>query len=183
MTNERGAAVGAPIRHASFAPVVDARTRVVILGSLPGAQSLAAGRYYAHPQNGFWRLTGSVIGVDLVSLDYADRLAALLGAGIGTWDVIATARRSGSLDGAIRDVEGNDLAALVGSLPDLRLIAFNGQKAAEIGKRLICPGTRHLTLPSSSPAHTMSFEMKAAAWTALRLDLVMPVSASGERPS
>ncbi|UAJ11363.1 DNA-deoxyinosine glycosylase [Polymorphobacter megasporae] len=170
-------------RHASFAPVVDARTRVLILGSLPGVKSLEAGRYYAHPQNGFWRLTGSVVGVDLVSLDYPDRLAALLAAGIGVWDVIATARRSGSLDEAIRDIEGNDLAALVATLPDLRLVAFNGQKAASIGTRLLRPGTPHLTLPSSSPAYTMAFAGKAAAWAALRMTLANRVSVSDVRPS
>nr|WP_295659580.1 DNA-deoxyinosine glycosylase [Polymorphobacter sp.] len=166
-------------RHASFAPVVAVRTRVLILGSLPGVKSLAAGRYYAHPQNAFWRLTGSVIGVDLAALDYPDRLAALLEAGIGLWDVIATARRDGSLDGAIRDVESNDLAPLVASLPDLRLVAFNGQKAAAIGARLLEPGTPHLTLPSSSPAHTMALASKAAAWAELRAAFGLPVSASG----
>lgn len=167
-------------RHASFAPVVDTRTRVLILGSLPGVQSLAAGRYYAHPQNAFWRLTGSVIGVDLIALDYPDRLATLLEAGIGIWDVIATARRHGSLDGAIREVEGNDLAALVASLPDLQLVAFNGQKASAIGTRLLARQTPHLTLPSSSPAYTMAFAGKAAAWAKLRIALSLPgISASG----
>jgi hypoxanthine-DNA glycosylase len=170
-------------RHASFAPVVDARTRVLILGSLPGAQSLAARRYYAHPQNAFWRLTGSVIGVDLVALDYPDRLAALLAGGIGVWDVIATARRDGSLDGAIRDVEGNDLIALVGSLPRLRLVAFNGKKAAAIGARLLAPETPHLTLPSSSPAYTMAFAPKVAAWEQLRGALALPVISASEPPS
>lgn len=156
------------MRHSSFAPITDATTRVLILGSLPGAKSLAAGAYYANPQNGFWRLTGGVIGADLVSLAYPARLAALLAAGIGVWDVVATARRSGSLDGAIREVEGNDLAALVASLPVLRLVAFNGQKAAAIGSRLLDPATPRLTLPSSSPAHTMRVADKARSWAAVR---------------
>ena len=68
----------------SFAPVVDARTRLLICGSLPGERSLAAGRYYAHPQNQFWRLLSPVAGVDLPALDYAARLAALLEARIGS---------------------------------------------------------------------------------------------------
>ncbi len=89
-------------RHSSFAPVADVGTRVLILGSLPGAASLAAARYYAHPQNQFWRLTGGAIGVDLAAMAYDDRLAALREAGIGLWDssrrraaAAASTRRSG----------------------------------------------------------------------------------------
>ncbi len=87
--------------------------------------------------------------------------------GIGLWDVVATARRSGSLDAALRDVERHDLAALVATLPALRLVAFNGQKAAAIGSRALPPGIPQITLPSSSPAYTLAFAAKAAAWAAL----------------
>ncbi len=151
-------------RHASFAPVVDVHTRVLILGSLPGVASLVAGRYYAHPQNAFWRLVGGAIGVDLAALDYDARLAALLAAGIGLWDVVATARRSGSLDAAIREVEAHDLAALVATLPALRFVAFNGKTAAAIGARALPAGIAPVTLPSSSPAYTLPLATKAAAW-------------------
>ena len=74
--------------------MVDAQTRVLVCGSLPGEASLAAGRYYAHPANQFWRLVGGVIAQDLVPLDYPDRLAALLAAGIGLWDTVASASPS-----------------------------------------------------------------------------------------
>ncbi|MBV8971145.1 MAG: DNA-deoxyinosine glycosylase [Sphingomonadaceae bacterium] len=154
-------------RHAAFAPVVDARTRVLVLGSLPGATSLATGRYYAHPQNAFWRLVGGVIGVDLAVFDYDARLAALRAHGIGLWDTVASARRSGSLDAALRDVAAADLAGLAATLPALRAVAFNGQAAARIGLPSLPPGLPHLVLPSSSPAHTMPFAAKAAAWAAL----------------
>src|SRR4051812_10192514 len=93
---------------ASFAPVVASDTRVLILGSLPGAASLAASQYYGHPRNHFWRLVGDVIGVDLVEMDYHARLTALLEHRIGLWDVIAEARRIGSLDSEIRDHTQND---------------------------------------------------------------------------
>lgn len=155
-------------RKSSFPPVVDARTRVLVLGSLPGERSLAAHQYYAHPQNGFWRLIGGVIGVDLAALPYAERLPPLLDAGVGLWDSIGTARRTGSLDTAIRDVEANDLAALVATLPAIRLVAFNGKTSAAIGARLLPPGIARLTLPSSSPAHTMSIAAKTEAWSVLR---------------
>ena len=162
----------AELRHASFAPVVDMGTRILILGSLPGVASLAAQRYYAHPQNAFWRLVGGAIGVDLSLLDYDARLAALLAHRIGLWDVVATARRAGSLDGAIRDVERHDLGALVATLPALRLVAFNGRTAAAIGTRTLPAATPHRVLPSSSAAYTLPFATKAAAWAALAEALV-----------
>ena len=85
------------IRKVGFDPVVDANTRLLILGSLPGDASLRAAQYYGHPQNAFWRLIGGVIGRDLAALPYDHRLAALKAARIGLWDVIASAERPGSL--------------------------------------------------------------------------------------
>lgn len=155
-------------RH--FPPVVDADTRVLILGSLPGEASLAAGRYYAHPRNGFWRLTGAVIGVDLEALAYEARLDALKAAGIGLWDVVASAERIGSLDTAIRAAEAADLPALVARLPRLRAAAFNGGKAASLGRRLLVerPGLMLIDLPSSSPALAKPLAWKAESWAVLR---------------
>ncbi len=142
---------------------------MLILGSLPGDVSLARGEYYARPRNQFWRLMGRVLGADPPDR-YAARLAVLTEAGVGLWDVLRTARRAGSLDGAIRDPSPNPLADFAASLPHLRAIAFNGRAAATIGTRMLAK-TDALTLiclPSSSPAHTMAFERKAAAWLVLR---------------
>lgn len=155
----------------SFPPVVDPRTRLLICGSLPGDRSLAAQRYYAHPQNQFWRLLSPVIGRDLAALDYEDRLAALLDAHIGLWDVVATASRAGSSDAAIRDHAPNDLEQLAVTLPDLRAIAFNGGTASRIGMRLMHEHTDRygmIALPSSSPLHTIGIAAKQAAWAGLR---------------
>ena len=157
-------------RKASFAPIVRADTRVLLLGSLPGEASLRAARYYAHPQNKFWRLVGAVIGRnDLHDLAYEARLAIIADAGIGLWDVVADAVRPGSLDGAIRDHRPNDLRQLIESLPALRVIGFNGGTAARIGRQLIgeSNGIALLDLPSSSPAYTLSYAEKSRLWTDL----------------
>ena len=157
------------MRKAGFPPVVDAATRVLILGSLPGEASLAARQYYGHPRNAFWRLMEGVLDTALVALAYEDRLAALLARRVGLWGVIAEAERPGSLDAAIRDPAANDLLALIDALPTLRLVAFNGGTAAKLGGRLIGDRIPTLALPSSSPAHAAkSFEQKAIAWSALR---------------
>jgi TDG/mug DNA glycosylase family protein len=154
----------------SFPPVVDDRTRLLVLGSLPGEQSLARQRYYGNPRNQFWRLIGEVVDRDLPSMSYEARLAALLSGGVGLWDVIASAFREGSLDGALRDHRVNPLAELAAGLPQLRAIAFNGGTSARIGVKALSPvgGWELITLPSSSPAYTLSYELKRAAWLRLR---------------
>ncbi|HET9640026.1 MAG TPA: DNA-deoxyinosine glycosylase [Allosphingosinicella sp.] len=153
----------------SFPPVADARTRVLVLGSLPGEESLARSQYYANPRNHFWRLIGAVIGADLVALPYQDRLDALLQAGIGLWDTVGSATRRGSLDGAIRGHRANDLIGLVETLPKLRAVGFNGARSATLGLPQLA-SRPHLTLiplPSSSPAYTLTFEAKLTAWRGL----------------
>jgi double-stranded uracil-DNA glycosylase len=155
--------------HHCFDPVTRPDTRVIVLGSLPGAVSLAKGRYYAHPQNQFWRLIGGVIGRDLVALDYDARLEALLDARVGLWDTVAAATRKGSLDAAIRLHQASDLAAMAARLPGLRAMAFNGGRSATIGRRQL-EGVSNLDLvdlPSSSPAFTLAFERKLERWRAL----------------
>ncbi|MEA3066428.1 MAG: hypothetical protein QOJ27_2889 [Sphingomonadales bacterium] len=149
--------------------MVDAGTRLLVLGSLPGEESLARSQYYANPRNHFWRLIGPVVGRDLVPLDYRARLAALLAAGIGLWDTVGAATRRGSLDSAIRLQGANDLAALTATLPALRAVAFNGGKSAALGRPQLAarPDLTLNPLPSSSPAFTMAFEQKLARWAQL----------------
>lgn len=156
--------------HRCFPPVTRPDTRLLLLGSLPGAISLAQQRYYAHPQNLFWRLMSAVTGQDLVPLAYEARLEALLDSGIGLWDTVAAATRDGSLDSAIRLHEASDLAALVATLPRLRAIGFNGARSAAIGRRQLgeASGLALIDLPSSSPAYaSLGFERKRDAWLAL----------------
>ncbi len=157
--------------HHCFPPVTRADTRLLVLGSLPGAVSLARQRYYAHPQNLFWRLIGAVIERDLVPLAYEARLEALLDAGVGLWDTVAAATREGSLDADIRLHEASDLAALVATLPELRAAAFNGGTSARLGRRQLAgvAGLALVDLPSSSPAYaSLPFERKRDAWLGLR---------------
>ena len=162
-----------PLQHC-FPPVVRPDTRLLLLGSLPGAVSLARTQYYAHPQNLFWRLVGAVIGRELTPLPYEHRLATLLDAGIGLWDTVAAATRKGSLDADIKLHAASDLAALVATLPSLRAVGFNGGTSARIGRRQLgaIEGIVLIDLPSSSPAYaSLPFDRKLEAWLRLRIYL------------
>ena len=163
-------------RKSSFPPQVAPDCRVLILGSLPGERSLAERQYYAHPQNRFWHLLGLVLQRDLVSLDYEQRLAILQEHRIGLWDVVASARREGSLDASIRDAEQNALAELVAELPDLKAVAFNGRTAEKIGRaQLADSAIAQIGLPSSSPAYAaMPLAEKEKRWLRLRDFLETP---------
>jgi hypoxanthine-DNA glycosylase len=159
-------------RLKALPPVADERTRLLILGSLPSAKSLAIGEYYGNPRNQFWSLIGGVLDVPaFASRPYAERLATLRRRGIGLWDAIAEACRQGSLDAALRDVVPADLTGLADRLPQLRVIAFNGQRSEQLAIRHH-PGlaARYtlLRLPQSSPARAMPAGAKAAAWSILR---------------
>ena len=153
----------------SMAPAGSTNARLLILGSLPGEASLKAQRYYAHPQNQFWRLLGEAIGEDLVALEYDERLARLAARDIALWDVVGEAQRLGSLDGAIRGASPNQLADYAASHPRLSTIAFNGKTSARIGRLALggLNGIEMVDLPSSSPAYTLSFAEKAKRWKVL----------------
>jgi len=151
-----------------LAPVIASDTRILILGSFPGAASLAAQQYYAHPRNQFWKLVGALVGEDLYSLPYAERLPRLLAHRFGLWDVLAACEREGSLDSAIRKPAANDFERLRKLCPALRTVGFNGQTSGKFAPQFAGQGYRTVVLPSSSPAHmALNFEQKFALWHAL----------------
>jgi double-stranded uracil-DNA glycosylase len=157
-------------RKRAFGAHADVRTRVLICGSLPGERSLAERRYYAHPSNRFWQLLGAVLDCDLAALEYERRIEAAMAAGVGLWDVIRSAERTGSLDAAIRRYQPSQLQPFAETLPNLRAIGFNGGKAAAIGRGQVNADRFALIdLPSSSAAYAaMPFAAKRARWLVLR---------------
>jgi hypoxanthine-DNA glycosylase len=164
-----GAGIKAPIKF-SFPPIVVADARLLVLGTLPGEESLRRQQYYGHKHNAFWRLICAVFGKEPPAA-YADREALLRGNRFALWDVLMSAERMGSSDAAIRNACTNDFAQFFGSYPSIKAIAFNGQKAEALFKRhVLKPGIvpekrfRMLALPSSSPLYTLPFEKKLAMW-------------------
>lgn len=156
-------------RLAGLAPVFDASVCVLVLGSFPGAASLQAAQYYAHPRNAFWPVMAAVLGdPGLPALPYAQRLQRLLAGRVGLWDAVASCHRKGSLDSAIEAARPSDLPSLLPRLPALRAIACNGARAHQETLAILGDGgVPLLKLPSTSPAHAgLSVADKAAAWRA-----------------
>ena len=163
--------MSAPERLEGLAPVLDADTRLVVLGSFPGVASLRAQQYYGHPRNHFWPILGALWGIDLAGATYPERLAAARAHGLGLWDVYASCERAGSLDSAIAHARFNDLASLRPRAPRLRAIAHNGGESARALRATRALGLDVHRLPSTSPANaSWSFERKLAAWRAVLVE-------------
>ncbi|HVE90328.1 MAG TPA: DNA-deoxyinosine glycosylase [Burkholderiaceae bacterium] len=148
-----------------FAPVIDRTVERLILGSFPSEASLAAGQYYAHPRNQFWRLLADLLDEPLVEMSYQRRLQRVLAHRLGIWDVLDACDRQGSGDASIRNQKANRFARLHRLAPRLTAVAFNGQAAGRFAPEFAAAGFQTAVLPSSSPAHAgRSFEQKLAFW-------------------
>jgi double-stranded uracil-DNA glycosylase len=157
----------------SFPPIAAPGARVLILGSMPGAASLAAGQYYAHPRNLFWPIMGALFDAG-PERPYGERVERLRAAGVAVWDVLASCVRPGSLDTAIErsSAEPNDFRGFLSAHPEIDRVFFNGTMAEQSFRRLVLPRLPRVPgmqrLPSSSPAHAArSFEEKLQAWRAV----------------
>lgn len=145
-------------------PILDCRVETLILGSFPSPASLAARHYYAHKQNQFWRVMGEVLGEPLIDYDYAEKQRCLLRHHVGVWDVYLSCRRDGALDSAIETAEPNDFSLLKKKAPRLRRICFNGKTSGKFERWFAGQGYETRVLPSTSPAYTLAFARKTAAW-------------------
>ncbi len=144
-----------------FPPIVAPQTRLLILGSMPGVESLQRQQYYAHPRNVFWMIMGELVGA-YPELDYDTRIRILKQNRISLWDVLDRCVRPGSLDGDIerKSEMTNQLVEFCRDQPELRALAFNGRQARETFQRHFCKKAPDfwqqfllIDLPSTSPAY------------------------------
>ncbi|MEX1308015.1 MAG: DNA-deoxyinosine glycosylase [Eubacteriales bacterium] len=149
----------------SLEPIISTSCTRLILGSMPSETSLQKEEYYAFPQNAFWRILFSLYESPLTD-DYAEKQHFLLSHHIALWDVISSCQREGSLDSRIKDLEPNDFKSLFIAYPSITRVFFNGKKAYDVFKKEMGfnPIHTYTYLPSTSPAHAVSFEKKLEAW-------------------
>ena len=164
-----------PVVIKSFKPVVDQNSRVLILGTMPGEESLRQQQYYAHPRNLFWPLIYTIFNKPQEQ-DYGKRIQFLYSNRIALWDVFKSCEREGSLDNNIRKEESNDIAGLLEAFPNIRYVFCNGGAAWKQFQTNGFPFVKRpvfgLRLPSTSPANaSIPYETKLEQWSKIRFTL------------
>ncbi|MDO9424912.1 MAG: DNA-deoxyinosine glycosylase [Methylobacter sp.] len=156
-----------------FDPIADFNAELLILGSMPGQESLTASQYYANRRNAFWKIMAEILGFDPDSC-YDTRLHALKTARIALWDVLQSCTRTGSLDARIdaNSITANDFRNFFDTHQNIRAVFFNGAKAESAYRQHVLPtvssvAVSYRRLPSTSPAHaSLSYEQKLQRWQA-----------------
>jgi TDG/mug DNA glycosylase family protein len=148
----------------SFAPIVNEACEILILGSLPGDESLRKNEYYANPRNGFWKIMCALYTG--IPHSYANRCEWLLENKVALWDVLNHGKRMGSLDNNITNGHPNELIGMYTQYPNIKYVFFNGTRAQKDYAKYIGFDSNHIfsLLPSSSSARAMSFEGKVKEW-------------------
>jgi TDG/mug DNA glycosylase family protein len=153
------------VRIEGLKPIVNEKSTVLILGSMPSKISIEKGQYYANPKNQFWKIIKEILGVNS-ELPYRRRKDILLTQGFALWDILKSCERNGSLDKNIRNPIANDLEAFLTKYEQINKIGFNGQKSMKLAKKLEINFLSRsiIVLPSSSPANTSSLAEKIVKW-------------------
>jgi hypoxanthine-DNA glycosylase len=155
----------------SLEPICDKNSQILILGTMPGVESLKKQEYYSHPRNIFWKLIAEVIG-EPAPIDYKERKQYLLKNGIALWDMCKVCIRSGSLDNNAADEEPNNIPSFVAEHSHIKLIGCNGKAAYEMFQKYVdvIAGIKVVKLPSSSPTNTtITWEEKLKFWKGIRI--------------
>jgi len=148
-----------------FPPVSDGHSKVLILGSLPSEASRAAGFYYMHPHNRFWKVMSALFGESFPTMSAEEKAAALLSHGIALSDVVQTCEIHRSSDASIKEVVPTAVPDLLAH-SEIEKILLNGKTAYRLFlKHFPSLADRAILLPSTSPANAaVSLEELIKRW-------------------
>jgi double-stranded uracil-DNA glycosylase len=152
----------------SFKAFAQADAERLILGSIPGVESLRQQQYYAYPHNCFWKIMGELFSFDY-HISYDERMDNLLQNHIALWDTVQCCVRPGSMDSDIKLAKPNDFEKLFKDCPNIKKVFFNGQTAHKLfikhQKQMSLPELELIVMPSTSPANAaVSYQKKLEAW-------------------
>lgn len=154
-------------------PVLPVDPKVLILGSMPGVQSLEGQQYYMNPRNHFWPILFKIFNQNELT-EYEQKINWIKSKQVALWDTIQSCIRKGSLDSTIKDYVPNDIEKLLDENNTIKCVLCNGTKAYDILlKNINLVKFKHvhiLKMPSTSPIpgrYTKSFIDKVEAWSVI----------------
>ena len=151
-------------------PIIDDRSRVLILGSMPGPTALRRRQYYGFEGNRFWHIIPKLLGVERPT-EYEDRIRLVRKGRIALWEVLHSCMRPGALDSRIAGAVINDIPSLLKRHPAIRAVFLNGRFAHQtfvkaFGDSVDRPA---FYLPSTSPANaSIPLKTKLERWSLIR---------------
>ena len=156
------------IEH-TFAPVYDADSLVLILGTFPSVKSREQNFYYGHPQNRFWKVMAAVLET-AVPETIEEKKKMLYRHHIALWDSIYSCDIIGSSDSSIKNAVPTDLGQIItGS--KIRKIFCNGAASGICFKKYQEKELQITAdiLPSTSPANAAySLEKLISIWRKIK---------------
>lgn len=164
------------MRKIAFPPLINTESKILLLGTMPGEESLRRQQYYGHRQNQFWKIIYSLFGEDFTD-DYEERKTFILNHKLAIWDVLHSCEGTGSLDSNIKNEQPNDFSSFFRQYPMISHVCFTSKKAAGFYKKYVGMDESkvYITLPSPSPANAqMRFDQKVCKWKVLS-DILLEV--------
>lgn len=149
----------------SFPPIVNVQSKILILSTMPGKDSLKFNQYYAHSRNAFWKIIFSLFDQPFTN-DYEIKQDLLLNNNIALWDVLKACTRESSLDSDIMEEEPNDLKIFLKTHPQINHLIFNGKSSLNYFMKYIKEiSIPFAVMPSTSPAYTIPIKEKLIEWS------------------
>lgn len=149
----------------SMVPIVNEKSRILILGTMPGTDSLKEQQYYCNVDNLFWDIMFRIFSPgwpmfkEVFGISYEEREQLLLDNEIALWDILKSCEREGNTDSKIRNEELNDIQRFLYEHPNIKNVYFNGDKAHSYylkNKSLFPENIEYKKLYSTSSSSTIN---------------------------
>ena len=124
-------------KKGSLAAIVDEKTSILILGTVPGDNSIIHQQYYNNPRNQFWKIFCSIFNQGKSIKIYEERIELLKKYNVGLWDVLMSCDREGSSDDKIKNPIVNDFNNFFSKYRNIKTLIFNGEESYKYFNKLV----------------------------------------------
>ncbi len=141
-------------------PLVFNRPKTLILGELPGRDSIKANEYYINKRNRFWSLMAEILDVDC-PVTKEEKYNLLMQHNIALWDVFKSGYRKGSKS-PVKQGEVNDIVSFLRNYPTIYQIVLVGSWAKKAFEKNFDVSINVIPVTSTSGANVYWNKQKQA---------------------